>query len=94
MLEGSKVAAIEANGVDVNRRQEDGQHARQGSTASTMIARDEPDSTTQFPKVDMAHAASLRPSRLHGTRLMVMVNVVAGVAFILFGFDQVKFWSV
>jgi len=53
-----------------------------------MIAGNDSTSTDQFPKVDMAHAASLRPSRLRGTSLMIMVNVVAGVAFILFGFDQ------
>lgn len=32
-----------------------------------------------YPKVDMAYAATLRPSKLTGKSLMLMVNVVAGV---------------
>ena len=88
MERGPKTGPTEAHGVDIHGRHGTVQHARQGSTASTMIAGDNTLSTTQFPEVDMAHAASLRPSRLHGTPLMIMVNVVAGIAFVLFGYDQ------
>lgn len=63
---------------------------RHGSTDST-VYNEEGGITTpesQMPKVDMAHAASLRPSRLHGKPLLVMVNVLAGVAFVTFGYDR------
>jgi len=39
-------------------------------------------------EVDMERAASMKPSRLHGKALSIMVTVVAGTGFTLFGYDQ------
>lgn len=63
---------------------------RAASTDSTVYNPDAQPAASlhKMPDVDMAHAASLRPSKLHGKPLLWMVNVVAGVAFILFGYDQ------
>ena len=61
---------------------------RQGSSDSTVLSPEDEASIRRMPEVDMAHAASLKPSKLHGKPLMIMVNLVAGVAFVLFGYDQ------
>jgi hypothetical protein len=41
-----------------------------------------------FPDVDLDYAATLRPSRLRGKKLLYMITYVCGTAFVCFGFDQ------
>jgi hypothetical protein len=41
-------------------------------------------SSVAYPKVNLEYAATLRPSKLTGSKLMLMVNVVAGVGVSLY----------
>lgn len=58
------------------------------SSDSTIRPSPDDDVPSHFPKVDLERAAALRPSKLHGKPLMIMVNVVVGIAFVTFGYDQ------
>lgn len=55
-------------GVDAPTRTD-----RNDSTSETIVGDD-----FQMPEVDLEYAASLKPSRLHGSKLLLMVTFVCG----------------
>lgn len=58
-------------GVDAPTRTE-----RNDSTSETVVGDGMED--FQMPEVDLAYAASLKPSKLHGNKLLLMVTFVCG----------------
>lgn len=64
-------AGVDAPGINTNRND---------SVSETVTGNVSPtEEEFQMPEVDMAYAASLKPSRLHGDKLLWMVTAVCGV---------------
>ena len=54
---------------------------RNESVSETVVGHNSPlsdDVDVHLPEVDMAYAASLKPSKLHGNKLLLMVTFVCG----------------
>lgn len=63
-------------GVDAPSRE-----IRNDSVADTVVGHSTPNSDdidVHLPEVDLAYAASLKPSKLHGNGLLLMVTFVCG----------------
>lgn len=66
-------------GVDAPAR--DTPTTRNDSVSETVVGHESPSSDeglSHLPEVDMAYAASLKPSKLHGSKLLLMVTFVCG----------------
>ena len=68
-------------GVDAPAREPTSTTGRNDSVSDTIVGHDTPtndDVDFHLPEVDMAYAASLKPSKLHGNKLLFMVTFVCG----------------
>lgn len=68
-------------GVDAPAREPTTATGRNESVSDTIQGHETPlsdDVYVHLPEVDMAYAASLKPSKLHGNKLLFMVTFVCG----------------